>query len=92
MHHNLPPARGGAGSSITLAGNYIYVFGNAGTCLVLEPGRAYKEIARNRIENGLVRSPGYSYEHQETLASCPVFEGKRMYLAAESTLYCIGEK
>ncbi len=92
MHHNLYTSRGGAGSSITLAGKYLYVFGNSGVCLVLEPGRVYKEIARNRIENGLARSTSHGYEHQETFASCPVFDGKRMYLAAESNLYCIGEK
>jgi outer membrane protein assembly factor BamB len=91
MHHNLYSSRGGAASSVTLAGKNIYIFGNAGVGLVIQPGREYKQVARNRIENFLQSSTSHGYGHQETMGSCPVFEGKRMYLMAESTLYCIGE-
>ena len=48
MHHNFK-GRGGAASSPALAGNYIYIWGNQGTTLVMEPGRKFKLVAKNRI-------------------------------------------
>ena len=90
MHHNFGVGRGGAGSSPTLAGKYIYIFGNQGTCLVLEPGRTFKPVARNRLS--MICEPGHWRERQEVAETCPVFEGKRMYYRAEENLYCIEEK
>ena len=79
--------KGGASSSPTLAGKYIYIFGNQGTTLILEPGRAFKQMAKLRIENVAgIRAP-----HQEATMTEPVFEGQRMYYHAEATLYCIGK-
>ena len=72
--------RGGACSSPALAGKYIYLFGNHGACIVIEPGREFRQVARNRIENG---------NYPETYASCPVFEGKRLYYRTAGALYCI---
>jgi len=88
MGHRWEPAarnaqRGGAGSSPALAGKYIYVFGNHGACVVIEPGRTFRQVARNRIENGV--SP-------DVFTSCPVFEGKRLYYRTVGNLYCIEEK
>lgn len=62
--------------SISLAGNHVYVSSDNGTTIVLEPGRAYKEIARNTLE---------------TFRSSPVFEGRRLYVRTLKHLWCIGE-
>ena len=80
--------KGGASSSPTLGGKRIYIWGNQGTCVVLEPGRTFKPVARNRIENFI---PGWQ-AHQEATTTEPVFEGTRMYYRGEYTLYCIGER
>ena len=60
--------------SITAAGKYVYVSSDNGTTLVLEPGRAYKEIARNKLD---------------PFRACPVFDGTRMYIRGIKKLYCI---
>ena len=62
--------------SIAMAGKLIFVSSDNGTTVVLEPGREYKELARNTLE---------------TFRSSPVFEGKRMYVRTQNHLYCIGE-
>ena len=62
--------------SISLAGQHIFVSSDNGTTAVLEHGREYKEIVRNKL--GVFRSS-------------PVFQGRRMYIRAYDGLYCIGE-
>jgi hypothetical protein len=62
--------------SITLAGQRLFVSSDNGTTLVLEPGREYKELARNTLE---------------TFRSSLVFEGKRMYVRTTKGLWCLGE-
>lgn len=62
--------------SICLAGKNIYISSDNGVTIVLEPGREYKEIARNTLE---------------TFRSSPVFEGRRMYVRTLKHLWCIGE-
>lgn len=62
--------------SITLAGNRLFVSSDNGTTIVLEPGREYKEIARNSLE---------------PFRSSLVFEGRRMYVRTTKGLWCIGE-
>jgi hypothetical protein len=47
-----------------------------GTTVVLEPGREFKVLARNKLE---------------PFRSSLVFEGKRVYIRTEKSLYCIGE-
>jgi hypothetical protein len=89
MPYNGGPLQGGASSSPTLAGKYIYIWGNQGTCLVLEPGRTYRQVARNRLENGT--STNWRPRQEATMTN-PVFEGERMYYRGEFTLYCIGPK
>jgi len=80
--------KGGAAASPTLAGRYIYIWGNQGTCIILEPGRTFKPVARNRIENYARGWP----PHQEATTAEPVFEGQRMYYRGEHMLYCIGPR
>ena len=67
---------GTAYPSIALAGKYIFVSSDNGVTAVLDPGRAYKEIARNKLE---------------MFRSSPVFHGKRMYIRAYKHVYCIGQ-
>lgn len=62
--------------SITLAGNRLFVSSDNGTTIVLEPGREYKELARNSLE---------------TFRSSLVCEGKRIYVRTTKGLWCIGE-
>ena len=62
--------------SITLAGSRLYASSDNGVTLVLEPGREYKELARNSLE---------------PFRSSLVFEGKRMYVRTTKGLWCIGQ-
>ena len=90
MPYNGGLLKGGASASPTLAGKYIFIWGNQGTCVVLEPGRTFKQVARMRLES---RLPGYPFPgRQAATMSNPVFEGERMYYRAEYTLYCIGPR
>jgi outer membrane protein assembly factor BamB len=61
--------------SITLAGGLLYVSGDSGKTVVLQPGRDYKELARNVLE---------------PFRSNPVFAGERLYVRTLKGLYCIG--
>lgn len=63
-------------SSFLLAGNVILLFHDSGKTLVLEPGREYKELARNTLE--FVRTT-------------PVCQGKRMYVRGKTKMWCLGE-
>ena len=67
---------GAAYPSISLAGNRIYVSSDTGETVVLQAGREFKELARNKLE-----------EFRSSL----VFEGKRVYVRTAKRLYCIGE-
>jgi hypothetical protein len=82
--------RGGCAASPTLGGNYIYIWDNQNTALILEPGRTYKVLGRNRIEQ-LYFAWG-APQRNEATNSCPVFEGKKIYYRGEVNLYCIGEQ
>lgn len=63
--------------SVTLAGKYVYVSAENGITIVLEQGRAYKEIARNKLE---------------PFRCCPVFDGEHLYIRGLKKMYCIGKK
>jgi outer membrane protein assembly factor BamB len=89
MPYNGRLLKGGACACPTLAGKYIYIWGNQGTCLVIEPGRTFKQVARLRIEAPLVWNGN---QRQEATMSNPVFEGDRMYYRSEFNIYCIGPK
>jgi len=70
------PLGGATYPSISLAGKRIYVSSDNGATVVLQPGREYKELARNKLE---------------PFRSSLVFEGKRVYVRTGKQLYCIGE-
>ena len=63
-------------SSITSAGDHLFISDTRGTTIVLKPGRKYEEVARNELE---------------AFGSCPVFVDRRMYVRARKHLYCIGQ-
>ncbi len=80
----------GCGISPTLAGHHIYLFGNSGAAVVIEPGRAFKQIAKNKLESQA--SVGHWGERQERFVANPVFDGDRLYIRGEGNLYAIGPK
>jgi outer membrane protein assembly factor BamB len=75
----------GVSASPTLAGKHIYLMDNQGLTIVLQPGRVYKEVAQNMLED---TKEGKS---QEQNVSTPIFEGSRMYYRTPGYLYCIGQ-
>ncbi len=80
----------GCVASPTLAGKYLYVFDNSGTCVVFEPGRQFKQAARNVLEH---RAQVNAWnENQEQVWSTRVFAGRQMYLRGPEYLYCMGAK
>ena len=79
----------GHGISPALAGKHIYFFGNSGTAIVIEPGRDFKQVAKNKIEGLAV--PGSWGERQDRAVACPFFDGDRIYYRTESALYAIGK-
>jgi outer membrane protein assembly factor BamB len=87
--HNEGAARG-IGSSPTLAGKYIYVVGNNGATVVFEPGRTFKQVAKNKIESYILST--HWAARQERFMCNPVFDGKRMYVRGEEYLYAIEGK
>ncbi len=77
----------GVAASPTLAGKYIYIMDNSGTCIVLSRGREPKVVARNMMEN--IFAPNEWNEAQEQLESTAVFEGKTMWIRGPEYLYCV---
>lgn len=76
---------GGVTASITLAGKYIYLMDNAGTTAVLEPGRKFRQVSKNLLQQVVTST-------QEVTISTPIFEGNCMYYRGMKNLYCIREK
>ena len=62
--------------SVTLAGGLLFVSSDNGKTVILQPGREYKEIARNSLE---------------AFRSCPVFVGQRAYVRGHDSLWCLGK-
>jgi hypothetical protein len=63
--------------SPTLAGQRLYVIGSKGVTLVLDAGRAYRELARNTLDAKIFASPA--------------FVNGRIYLRGVEHLFCIGQ-
>ena len=80
----------GISSSPSLAGGKIYIWGNFGTTIIIEPGPVYKEIGKNTIDTRF----SYNWKNGalEGTVSNPWFEGKRIYYRAQKYMYCIEEK
>ncbi|MBI5395266.1 MAG: PQQ-binding-like beta-propeller repeat protein [Verrucomicrobia bacterium] len=65
-------------SSPGIAGNKLYIFGTKGAAVVLEAGRAFKQLARTEMDDKFFASPA--------------FAGGKMFMRGLKHLYCIGEK
>jgi outer membrane protein assembly factor BamB len=81
----------GVCASPTLAGKNVYVVDDAGFTHIFPPGKEFKELGRNVLENIHASGAGGNPCHQESFYTSPCFEGKFMYLRGEEYLYCIGE-
>src|SRR5262249_10809013 len=68
-------------SPILMRGKLLFLL-DTGTTLVVEPGRTFKEVGRNKLGEG---------NELEFEASPAVARG-RMFLRSQTHLYCIGEK
>ena len=62
-------------SSVSLAGNRIYVSNTAGETVIIKPGKKYKKISVNRLAEGS--------------AATPVFSGNRIYTRSGKSVICI---
>lgn len=63
-------------ASMVQAGDSIYVSGKSGKTLLLRPGREFEEVAINELGR---------------TSSTPIFAGRRMYVRAEKSVYCVQE-
>ncbi len=93
------------GTSVVMAGDYIYLMGSSGVTIVIKPGYKYEEVAMNRIQYlakegralGAYLYPEFytprCAEYQDcTMTATPIFDGKRMYFRGMESLYCVDEK
>jgi outer membrane protein assembly factor BamB len=78
-------------ASCTLVGKHIMVMDNQGHSVLLEPGGACKEVARNWIGMQVQREWATSTQEYTAYAP-PVADGNRLYIRGERHLYCIGSK
>jgi outer membrane protein assembly factor BamB len=62
-------------ASPVVAGNKLYVFGSTGISVILEIGRAYRELRRNDLE--------------EKIYASPAFMPGRIYVRGVAHLFCI---
>ena len=65
-------------SSPSLVGKSLYLNGTAGTVVLVEAGRQFKEITR--LELG------------DKVDTCPAFTSGRMYIRGKQFLFGLGEK
>ena len=89
LKRNDRPYGSGMAASPALAGGRIFLIGNFGTTLIIEPGREYKEVSRNIIDQRI--SHYYRDDRIEGTVSNPFFDGNRIFYRAQRYLYCIGE-
>jgi outer membrane protein assembly factor BamB len=90
----------GIGASPAHAGKYIYMIDSANCTLVLEPGREYKEVSKNSIDEIVPAQQSNTFgaknywmdQHQEQTESSMIFDGNRIYIRGEQNLYCISEE
>jgi outer membrane protein assembly factor BamB len=71
----MPP--GNLYPSLAVAGGKLFVSNDRGQTIVVEPGRTFKQIAKNYIEEGT--------------GAGPAFSGKLLYLRGGEDLYCVGK-
>jgi hypothetical protein len=82
-------------ASPALAGKYIYMLDSAGCVLVLDPGREYKQVAKNNIDEIVPEGWEERYwmgPHHEQTEAALTFDGSRIYVRGEQYLYCVGKR
>jgi outer membrane protein assembly factor BamB len=85
----------GVCASPALAGKYIYMIDSAGCVLVLDPGREYKQVAKNTIDETVPEGwdpKHWMGPHHEQTEAALTFDGNRLYIRGEQYLYCVGKK
>ena len=90
----------GIGASPALAGKYIYMIDSGNCTIVMEPGREYKQVAKNNIDDTVPEQSSNAFgeknywmgPHQEQTEASLIFDGNRLYIRGEQNLYCIGAK
>lgn len=73
---------------------------SANCTLVMEPGREYKQVAKNIIEETVPEQQPNAFgeksystaQQQEQTESGLIFDGNRLYIRGEQNLYCISEE
>jgi hypothetical protein len=82
-------------ASPAMAGKHIYMIDSAGCVLVLDPGREFKQAAKNSIDETVPDGWEPKYwmgpHHEQTVAAL-FFDGNRIYIRGEQNLYCVGKK
>lgn len=68
----------------------IFAMDNQGNTVVLESGRVFKQLAKNKIEHFVHRI--YCVPQQESGQSNMFIDGNNIFIRSEENLYCIGEK
>ena len=82
-------------ASPAMAGKHIYMIDSAGCVLVLEPGREFKQVAKNNIDETVPEGWEEKYwmgPHHEQTVGALFFDGNRIYIRGEQYLYCVGKK
>jgi hypothetical protein len=82
-------------ASPALAGKHLYTIDSAGCVLVLEPGREFKQVAKNNIDEIVPEGWEERYwmgAHHEQTEAALTFDGNRIYVRGEQYLYCVGKK
>lgn len=74
----------GMDASPTLAGGRIYIMDNQGNMVVFEPGRTFKQIACNSLQD-------IHGTRQTLMQSSPIFHGTSIFIRSDRHLYCIEE-
>lgn len=64
--------------SPSIAGKYLFLSNDVGETLVIEPGKDYKELKKNKMIEGS--------------GGTPAFSGKNIFVRDGENLFCIGEK
>jgi outer membrane protein assembly factor BamB len=65
-------------SSVTLAGDLLYVLDTRGKAVVFKPGKKFERVSKNDLDEGT--------------GACPVFADDSLYLRGQKHLFCIGTK
>src|SRR5262249_15720041 len=76
----------GIGASPALGGKNIYLIDSAGCVIVVEPGREYKQVAKNNIDQIVPQQwePQHNMgAHHEQTEAALVFDGNRIYIRGE---------